>query len=85
MLTCPISHKLIIDFVPRPTSLHAFGLLRRSAITANQSEGGRPHSLARSHLSCVIFRGGWQVLIYLFRDEGTGNRALTMDVTGRLH
>jgi hypothetical protein len=23
------------------------------------------------------------VLIYLFRDEGTGNRALTMDVTGR--
>ena len=27
--------------------------------------------------------GRWQVLIYLFRDERTGNRALTMDVTGR--
>jgi hypothetical protein len=27
--------------------------------------------------------GRWQVLIYMFRDERTGNRALTMDVTGR--
>ena len=27
--------------------------------------------------------GRWQVLIYLFRDERTDNRALTMDVTGR--
>ena len=27
--------------------------------------------------------GRWQVLIYLFRDEKTDNRALTMDVTGR--
>jgi hypothetical protein len=33
-------------------------------------------------LFCVIW-GRWQVLIYLFREERTDNRALTMDVTGR--
>jgi len=30
-----------------------------------------------------VFGGRWQVLIYLFRDESTDNRALTLDVTGR--
>jgi hypothetical protein len=34
-------------------------------------------------LPSASFGGRWQVLIYLFRDERSDNRALTMDVTGR--
>ena len=51
----------------------------RFAITANQGEGSSAYSPS---LFCVIW-GRWQVLIYLFREERTDNRALTMDVTGR--
>jgi hypothetical protein len=66
--------------VRRIISLHALGLLR-FAIAANQSEGGT--FLLSRPLTFLRIWERWQVLVYLFRDKGTGNRALTMDVTGR--
>ena len=39
--------------------------------------------LASTALTFCAVWGRWQVLIYLFRDERTDIRALTMDVTGR--
>ena len=53
----------------------------RFAISANRSEGGI-RILSRPLSPTVSFEAT-AVLIYLFRDEGTDNLALTIDVTGQ--
>jgi hypothetical protein len=65
-----------IDFVPLACTL------RVAAGSPTTSEGGRC-LLSRPLCPFCVFWGRWQLLIYLFRDERTDNRALTMDVTGR--
>jgi len=76
----------IVQTLPSTSSGDSLACTRsgccRTAITANQSEGGRCILSRPLSPFCVIW-GRRQVIIYLFRDERTDNRALTVDVTGR--
>jgi hypothetical protein len=70
-----------VDFVRRPISLHALGLLQVRYYCEPKRGSARSCSTALTFLRHLGDVG--RLLIYLFRDEKTDNRALTMDVTGR--
>jgi hypothetical protein len=63
-------------------SLRALRFLEVRYYCETKARAAGAYSLDCSTFPAAIW-GRWQVLIYLFRDERTDNRALTMNVTGR--